>query len=408
MQRFSSYPLHINDSVSVPAVVYLTDELWDALQEFYKAFLLRHYNDFDKEFMLPEKLRAASEKFFDEIWSGNATTGLESGPMADMFFNNFSAVLPPPGPRNKITWRKVFQFVHAWEKRADFQLSKSALFFSWATDYMLSGDYPSAFMRLHKTLEEDKRRYGFHDVPPTPAMRFITVRPKTDDILYPVTLDMIQFIVDGLEHYRHEAAGTLSYAQLQEKFFDAQDEDLGDIRFYFLFTILKLMKLSENYYTEGLADTRMAPMIFYNVISGLNVISEELFRLVFQTPERMKQSLTFINYMQDIANQHGWTSEQIHYHATISNAHLTRENFADMVEQQLSGTYRTKDNRKLEPMETHLVLTYQLRNFSAHTMQSQKVLWDRFPQILQSVLNTFFFGVEKLVIHDASSIGTKA
>lgn len=407
MDRFSRYPLQLDDDVTVPAVAYFNDELWEAFRQFYQAFAVQKCVDvaaFLREFRLPEKLRVASDRLFREVKERSNRKGQESGHMADLYFDNFSAILTPPSSKNTIVWKQLFQFVHGWEKKNNFYLHKSALFYCWATEYLLSGDYVNAFMRMHRALEEDNRRYDSTSILPTPTHRFISMRPKSDDVLYPMTLEMLRFVVEALDRYRKGTGKQLSFAEFRQHFFDEQHEILEDLQFFFLFTVLKLMKLSENFYTEGLADLKMAPMIFSNVIADLIVVSEELFRLVFQALVSSKQNLTFINYLQDIANAEGWTADQQHYHATISNARLTRDNFGEMVQHILRGIYRTKDNRRLEPMEAHLVLTYQLRNFSAHTIQSQQVLWERFPQILQSVLNTFFFGVE-LFAAKASSVG---
>ncbi len=396
MDRFSHYPLDINADHTVPAIAYLGDELWDAFRAFGKAFLIRRYDDFVKEFRLPDALRGATEKFFGDIREIPNTTGLEQGLMTDLYFDNFSAIIPLRDPRAVVVWKQLFQFVYGWEKKNMFLLHKGTLFYCWATAHVLSGDYPNAFVLIHRALEEDNRRFGSTAVLPTATHRFISMHPKPDDTLYPMTLEMVRFVVEALERYRREANGKLTYADFQKRFFDEQHEILEDLQFFFLFSVVNFLKLRDVYETEGLSDTRMAPMIFSNTIAGLIVIGEELFRLVLQTTEQNNKSLTFINFMQDIAYAEGWTTERQHYHATISNAHLNRENFAEMVQDILHGTYRTKDNRQLELMETHLVLTYQLRNFSAHTMQSQEVLWKRFPEILQSVLNTIFFGVEKL------------
>lgn len=396
-ERFQFYPVQLSSGREVANVAYLTDALWDAFAEFYDLFLLGSYADFDREFRIPQRLRDASQAYFAQMQTLQAGTGQEAGFMADVYFDNFSIVTQEVTKKNRQLWRVLFQFVHTWEKRQGFRLHKGVLFYCWSSNVLLSEDLPAAFVLLHRAYEEDERRCTESGVrlSATPAHDFMAMRPKPNDPLYAVTLEMIRFLADGLDVYQQTCNGRLTYADMRQKFLESAVPDLEDIRFFFLFTILRLIKLHD-LYSLGAADKNVASMLFGNAVTGLIVITEELFRIVYMTPSRSKQSLTFINYMQDLANEFGWTDDQRHYHSLINNAHLTRENFADILDRLLTGTYRTRDGRSLHTLERDLVLAYQLRNFTAHSIQSQEMLWDVFPDVLRAVLNCVFVGIEKL------------
>lgn len=196
--------------MTVPAVAYFNDALWEAFREFSMSLIERTYRDFAEEFRLPEALRAASERLFAEIKNMPTATGLEAGFVMDLYFDNFAAVMRLPNPNNNVVWKQLSQFIRGWEKKNGFLLRKGTLFYCWATERLFCGDFPNAFMRMHRALEEDNRRYGSQTVLPTASHRFISLRPKTDDTLYPITLEMIRFIVEALERYRMDTGGKLA------------------------------------------------------------------------------------------------------------------------------------------------------------------------------------------------------
>jgi len=47
-------------------------------------------------------------------------------------------------------------------------------------------------------------------------------------------------------------------------------------------------------------------------------------------------------------------------------------------------------------IEEYLIVAYAFRNFAAHSLESLQLLYEKFEEIFQRVLNTFFFAIEIL------------
>ncbi len=396
LQRFQHYSVDLPDfQHSVPNVAYLTKALWPAFIEFYELFLVERRVGSVSEPILPSRFREASFAYFDEILATPKNADSPPLVMADLYFENFSAIGSMAAHRNRMLWMTVYRLVREWETERKHALHKGTLFYNWATESLLAGDIINAVVLLHRSHEEDRQHYGDATIA-TPAYDFLTLRLKTSDALYPMTLEMTRFVLDAIDGYREQTGHALRFRDVQEHFFGAQGAEIDDLKFYFLFSVLRCLKLQTIFETGGLADEKVAPMVFSIMLANLLSVVETLQRLGLLADPATKPSHTFINYMTILAVRYRWTTDDKHYHAEIRNAHLTRENFETIVCSLLDGTYRTRRGRMLEPLERDMVLAYQLRNSVAHSLQSQHVLWREFPRVLQSVMNCFLLGVELL------------
>jgi hypothetical protein len=57
-----------------------------------------------------------------------------------------------------------------------------------------------------------------------------------------------------------------------------------------------------------------------------------------------------------------------------------------------------QDGTTLQPIEEDLAITYGFRNFGAHKVEDQPVVYQNFDEISMRILNALFFSVEKLYI----------
>lgn len=402
MRPLHAYPMELAaNGMTVERVVFLDDELWRAFKAFYELCfrypeLLGAYNR-----SLPERLRFASFSYFNQIQAASDPEAAIR--MADCYFENFKPVWDASQQRNAALWESVYRIVKQWEEGSGFRLHKGSLLYCWATSHVLSGDVPLGFILLNRAVDED-RWHIVHPIPDryagfdqsTPALDFISFRSRSADHLYPFLRTMKEFVEERLRVYREVAGHDLRSADVASLFFATTDRELEDLKLFFAYTIVRLMELEKVHGMFDVADERMAPMILYDTLSDMIVIVEEILRIALLLTQERSTQLTFINYLQELAVTYAWTADTKHYHATVNNAHLTRKNFQEVIAALLGGSYRTKEGRALQELERDLVLAYQLRNFSAHTVRSQKVLWDRFPEILQAIMNCFFLGIEQL------------
>ena len=70
--------------------------------------------------------------------------------------------------------------------------------------------------------------------------------------------------------------------------------------------------------------------------------------------------------------------------------------FTNTVNSLLDNDFRFRDiARPYRDIESDLALTYAIRNFSAHTIKEKKVIYQRFTDIVERILDSFFFIFEK-------------
>ena len=396
-EKFKKYSIVIGpSSLLIKDVNYLGDSLWNAFQNFYfycvsNKELINHYDQ-----PLPQELVSASYTYFEEIKSNTSGSPVDQGFMADQYFENFTPIWNLSSRRNKSLWYVVLTMVRVWEKKSDFQLHKGTPFYFWATTDLLHGDYDEGFILMHKALDEDRRKSGGIRTPDTPGHDFVSMNEKPGAYLQPLTKGMAEFIIKRLEEYHSRRSGILKYTDLRSKFLDNTDQKFENPKFFLSYTILKWMRLRAIHYERSLADDQMAPLILTGVISDLLLVIDELLKIAFSKAYKSRK-VSFKHHLLEVAKLRSWTKAKdfTGYQNQLSvnlNDEFT-DNFRKIVENLLIAKVGSK---QLKPLEADLWLCYGLRNFTAHNVSSQKVLWEKFTEVLQSILNVFFLSVETL------------
>jgi len=80
----------------------------------------------------------------------------------------------------------------------------------------------------------------------------------------------------------------------------------------------------------------------------------------------------------------------------LSNAF--KSNFSNTLQSLLSSQYRFQDRTAPQSIEEDLTITYGFRNFGAHRIEDQPVVYKNFDKISERILNALFFSIEKLYI----------
>lgn len=385
-------------SFVIESVNYINDDLWQAFQNFYALCistrgLVEYYNR-----NLPTDLVIASHNFFQELKKvpGNSTPDV--GKMADCYFENFTPIWNLSGQRNKALMYVVFDMVRRWEKQNDFFIHKGTLFYFWATTDIIHGDYDEGIILMHKALEEDRRKSGGVRSPDTPAHDFVSLNEKMGAYLQPITQDMVDFIKRRLNRYNKEVGDQLQYAKLRSNFLDSTDVKFEDLKFYFSYTILKWRRLGKIYKQRNIADIKMAPLIITGLISDLLLVIDGIYKIAFESRYQSNNgNIHFSNHLFEVAKKYSWTqTANFGSYMNEKGKNINNEiksNFNTTVKELLDSKIGLT---KIDKIEADFWLCYGLRNFSAHTIESQKFIWDEFTEILQSLLNVFYLGVKNL------------
>ena len=68
------------------------------------------------------------------------------------------------------------------------------------------------------------------------------------------------------------------------------------------------------------------------------------------------------------------------------------------MQELIKSQYKFQDGTTPQPIEEDLATIYGFRNFGAHKVEDQPVVYQNFDEISRRILNALFFSVEKLYI----------
>ncbi len=367
---------------------HLTPDLDRAFRNFYQTCeadptLIETYRG-----PLPVDLQRASDTYFDGL---PTTDGLLAEQGLDRYLENFLPLWQASGKRNRALWSATLRTIVSWEQRSGRTFPKTTLFYHWAESHLIHGDVDRGFILMSRSNEEEQRVSGTA-ARRSPAAAFLRLDDQEPTDLRGLSYDMVQFVRRRLDLYATQRHGQLTYVELRTKFLDVEGTRFADVRLFFAHAVFKLMKLRLIHQLNDIADHHLAPMIFTSAIASFLLVVDRAFKEALYPRGRMTAS--FLDHLEALKGL--GPHEAYRYRNRIGNSRLFDENFNNVLGVLLDGRYRDERGESLEPLERDVVLAYRLRNYSAHSVKSQRVLWERFPEVLQPLFNSFFLAVEKL------------
>ncbi len=337
---------------------------------------------------LSESLISASKDVFSDWEEENISLN------SNQYFNNFTVVTEDLSKKLEyykafFLWMAIIGFVKDWEQSNNKQLHKGTPYYFCSVSSILQHDFDAGLMSMSRALQEDKRNYSnWHEFP---AFSFLSLNNQRADQYFKAFVDkMIEFVRRRLDKqkgddYKSTRSGKLTYEGLRENLLDKHSLK-ESIRYYFVYSVIRIWHL-RRLHKKKLGDELIAPVIFSNALFDLLLVVEELFKLWNKKVGNGGDS--FSHYYDALANLEGWNA--------ISDLDVRKRgesNFQVWLNQLLTVNYVSNKGIKVQPLEADLILSYGLRNFSAHTLESQQVVWKNYTGVLQSVFNSLFKVVE--------------
>ena len=396
--NLKQYNLQVSQGFVVGGFNDLGNDITNQFKAFYNTFfalgLIQLTQDFlnesERTFLLFDKKQRVS--------------------LGDAYFNNFTVVtgkLLSNGQYGAAfsLWTQILSFVKDWEKKnKSKRLHKGTPYYFSAVSSIMQNDFDAALISMHNALVEDKINNSNWDQ--APGYFFMTLNDQNGNQYFKPFVDaMIGFIRDrldgqGLEKgkykksYAKTRSGILTYPQFRSKFLD--DKNISEeIKYYFVYSIIRIWHLRV-LHKNKVGDKLMAPLIFNNALFSLLLVIDDLMK----TWNNMANRNYISEHVYEISKSEHWIHSSINKEKYIEDLDINNRLKSDFEQtcrdliRYKNGKYKTKSNRELGELESDFVLVYGLRNFSAHNIKSQEILWKNYTEILQSVLNCLFKVIE--------------
>jgi len=281
-------------------------------------------------------------------------------------------------------WTDIMPIVYDWElKHPGQQVHKGTSYYFWAGTCILAGNLEMGFLLMHQALEEDKWLTSMSK-PKTPAQFFVTLNPDPQDQYFrSMVAEVSYFIEDRLTTYRTDRVTSLTGDQFRKMFL--LNHELREEAFSFTFEAFRLKALNE-------MNTRLLENTFGSLTAAKTFLS---MCLVVDNVIHNKNTgqWRFAEHVTFLSTQ---TSLSLNDHKVKELNGSFKGDFPGTVKKMLDSQYRFQDGTTLSRMEEDFSLAYGFRNFAAHKLEDQPIIYQNFKELTQRILNTLFFTIEKL------------
>lgn len=344
--------------------------------KLHEAYLSGHFFDIKK----------FEEESFNFFSTNNDYTA------HDKFFNNFTIIWQHflslrRFDKAEELWNLTLDIAYEWEKvNQGFRIHKGTPYYFWGVTCILNNELDKGFLLMHQALEEDKKTHSTL-IPLTPAYHFVTLNP-TEPLQFfrAKVIEIANFIETQLGTYRSKRGGNLTFADFQSKFL--RDPNLQEAVFDFVFTTFRLKKLLVEI-DQKLTQNVFSSLLQANVIFDLCLIVDAIIRNKNPDPDKWR----FIDQLAFLSSQSSLSLD------TKKLGELNKDfdsDFSNALQKLLNSNYKFGDGSSLQQIEEDLGITYGFRNFGAHRIEAQPIIYEKFEEISQRIVNALFFSIEKL------------
>ncbi len=327
------------------------------------------------------KLEEAANKYFQPN---------QSHADQDAFFNRFTRIWLDLIRKCRYfeatnVWNIALNLAFQWEqKNQSNTIHKGTPYYFLGVTAILNNELEHGFLFIHQALEEDKKALK-NESPHTPAYSFVTLDyAKQEQFFRPKVEEISSYLSKRIDKYAKSRNGTLTIDQFKTKFLECTA--LSEEVFLFVFILFKLKLMLE-------IDDRLKQNVFSSLIHA---------RLLFDICLVLEKAI-------EHKNPNSKPGSKLFFPAEIKFlSQKASLSIKDSVIKQLSSDFDTdfaktiddilgsKHPLKLSDIENDLAIAYGIRNFVAHRVEDQPVLYKNLEELSQRLLNALFFAIERL------------
>jgi uncharacterized membrane protein YheB (UPF0754 family) len=247
------------------------------------------------------------------------------------------------------------------------------------------------FLAMHQAMVEDKRLSG-RRLPEAPAFWFITLDDTRQDQFFRQKVEQIaDYLSERLNTYVDERNGSLTLDELRQKFL--RHRRLTEEVFLFVYSMFKLRKLALET-SKIYKQNTFSSIMHSNLLFDIAVITDKI--IEYKNPRKkdphirlcFADELVFMSTSSKISRTRRLSFNMSNKIGIINSDFF--EDFHGTLKRLLNQTYHIT----LSDIERDFAVTYGVRNFGAHKIENQPLLYNWTERIAQSILNSFFYVVE--------------
>lgn len=261
------------------------------------------------------------------------------------------------------------------------EIHKGTPYYFWGITAILRGDIDKGYALMHQAVEEDVATTQMQ-IPDTPAYALATLNwTKQDQAFRQWVLAQAQFLKEKQNNYSALYARPFTLDDFRQRFLSSPPST--EIVFLFVYTIARLMRLGNA--PHHTVQSHFAGQLFMSLFSDMLVTIEAALK------SRNPPGRSFIDQAEFLSQKAG---------DPISNARLRELNgifitdFDATLTALLDDTFNFLDQTKLSRLQSEIAVAYGLRNRAAHDVSPTPIMWHRFPEIMQILLNVMFATVD--------------
>jgi len=305
----------------------------------------------------------------------------------DAYFNNFIPIWLSFFQRGDIKeakeiWLLALRVAWDWEKKMSKDIHKGTPYYFLGGSCILWKRFEKGFLLMHQAVKEDERIPN----PKAPAELFVTLDYSVEAQYF---REIIQKVADFLEGYLRRYSGQIDLEKLKNSFL--KENELKETVFSFVYNLFRI------YYVQSDIDAKLkkndfASLLETEIVFSLCRVIENVIKKKNSTEKDLFKHILFIS------RKGGLTLNQIKM-GQISNSF--KNDFPQTLQNILNSNYTFSDGSAMSDIEKSLTIVYGFRNFGAHEIENQPLIYENFEKIVEHVMNSLFFCIEKLYLSSA-------
>jgi len=343
---------------------------------------------------LHEKYYLGSDFNYDEFVNEALTYfDIQEGNVGahDNFFNNFTLIWQHllhslRYIEAEVLWSNALEIAYRWENaNQSNRIHKGTPYYFWGVTCFLSKIYAKGFFLMHQALEEDKITHGINMPKFSPAYSFVALDYENQNQFFKHKVqEMANFVDLKLGIYRSTRNESLSLSDFKKRFLE--ETNLQDIVFYFVYELFNLKSLIKEIDQRFMKNT-FSSLLQANIVFNLCLVIDNTIKNKNSGKWKFSEHLKFLSDMSLLS----LTEQKI---SDLNRSFIN--NFSGALTDLLSSQYYFQDGSSINPIEEDLAISYGFRNFGAHRIEVQPIIYNNFERITDRILNGLFFTIERL------------